>query len=229
MPDYYLTMALQSDATFGRGEGVAGLVDVEIKHDQAGLPFVSGRTLKGLLVEEWANLRFALYGRRDAKAEPPPPFDEPARWLFGVSGATRGDTLSQMHIGPAQLPPDLRAAILEEGRLTPQQVLASLTTIRRQTSIDARDGAPEAASLRAMRALIRGTTLIARLDFIEEPDERALALLAACALAVRRGGSGRNRGRGHLSMLLHASIPADYSDATFTRACFQRFAAEVQP
>jgi hypothetical protein len=229
MPEYYLTIMLHSDATFGRGEGVAGLVDVEIEHDQAGMPFVNGRTLKGLLVEEWANLRFALYGKRDEKAEEPPPLDGPARWLFGVSGATRGDGLGMMRVGPAQLPPDLCAAILEEGRLSPQQVLAALTTIRRQTSIDAEDGAPEAASLRALRALVRGTTLLARLDFAEQPGERALALLAACALAVRRGGSGRNRGRGRLSLLLHPAIPDDYGDATFTQACFKRFATEVQP
>ena len=229
MPEYYLTITLHSDATFGRGEGVAGLVDVEIEHDQHGLPYISGRTLKGLLVEECANLRYAVDGKLRATSTGQPTLDELAAWLFGVSGATRGDSLGLLHIGAAGLPPDLRTAILAERRLTPQQVLASLTTIRRQTSIDAQDGAPEAASLRTMRALVRGTTLLARLDFAQAPDERALALLAACALGVRRGGSGRNRGRGRLSMLLHPAIPDDYGDATFTQACFKRFATEVQP
>ena len=56
-----LHLRLESDATFGRGEGLAGLVDEEIEYDVAtGLPFVRGRTLKGLLVEECANLLFAL-------------------------------------------------------------------------------------------------------------------------------------------------------------------------
>ena len=56
-----MNLRLESDATFGRGEGVAGLVDEEVEYDTAtGLPFVRGRTLKGLLVEECANLLFAL-------------------------------------------------------------------------------------------------------------------------------------------------------------------------
>lgn len=224
MPDYYLSLTLHSDATFGRGEGVAGLVDVEIEHDQHGLPFVGGRTIKGLLVEEWANLRFALYGTDKATR----PLDAPATWLFGASGVTRGDELGLMRIGAAELPQDLRTAILADRALTPQRILAALTTIRRQTSIDALDGAPETASLRAVRALVSGTTLVARLDFVRDPDPRALALLAACAIAVRRGGSGRNRGRGRIALLLHNHLPADYSDSSFTQECFRNFAAEVQ-
>ncbi|HWQ14469.1 MAG TPA: RAMP superfamily CRISPR-associated protein [Roseiflexaceae bacterium] len=221
MPEYYLTIALHSDATFGRGEGVAGLVDVEIEHDADGLPFVGGRALKGLLVEEWANLRFALYGQTDARQ----PLDAVATQLFGTSGATERGA-AEMRVGPAELPADLRATI-RRAKLPAAAVLASLTDIRRQTSLDAQDGAPEAASLRAMRVLLRGTPLIARLDFEQEPDERALALLAACALAVRRGGTARNRGRGRLSLLLHREPTAAYDDATFTKGCFDRFAAEV--
>ncbi len=222
MPEYYLTITLHSDATFGRGEGLAGLVDVEIEHDPDGLPFIGGRTIKGLLVEEWANLRFALHATTN--------WDDVATQLFGVSGATRSDELSLLRVGAAELPPDLRAAIREALRhheLTPAEVLASLTTIRRQTSIDARDGAPEAASLRALRALLRGTSLLARLNFIRDPDQRTLALLAACALAVRRGGSGRNRGRGRIALLLHDGLPVDYADATFTQTCFSHFVAKV--
>lgn len=220
MPDYYLTVQLKSDTTFGRGEGVAGLVDLEIEHDQAGMPLISGRTLKGLLVEEWANLRFALQSSA---------FDDAARWLFGHSGATQGAGSAMMHVGEACLPPDLRAAILADKSLTPSRVLAALTTIRRQTSIDAQDAAPEEASLRAERAVVRGTQLLARLHFDVPPDSDQLALLAACLLAVRRGGTGRNRGRGRLALLLHEGMPTNYEDASFTKACFRNFATKVCP
>lgn len=226
MKEYYLSVTLHSEATFGRGEGLAGLVDVEIEHDLAGMPFISGRSLKGLLVEEWANLRFALYGRTDE----PQPLDDVAMQLFGVSGIPEQSDRSLMHVSAAELPRDLRHALAEslsKKQVTPSQILASLTTIRRQTSIDASHGAPQTNSLRAMRALMRGTTLIASLAFRQEPDERALALLAACILAVRRGGSGRNRGRGRLAFLLHDTMPTDGLDATFTQTWFNRFAAEV--
>ncbi|GIV98037.1 MAG: hypothetical protein KatS3mg057_2694 [Herpetosiphonaceae bacterium] len=218
---YYLSIRLLSDATFGRGEGVPGLVDVEIDHDEAGCPMIDGRTIKGLLLEEWLNLRSVL--------RHPELWEVPAACLFGRRGAT-GDGRSLLHIGAATLPPELRAALHESVRmekLQPDDVLRSLTTIRRQTAIDATTGAPETGSLRAMRVLLRETQLVAELDFEKRPDDRTLALLAACALAVRRGGAGRNRGRGRMSLLLHPQLPSDVRDETFTRQCFEQFAREV--
>ncbi|MCU0490920.1 MAG: hypothetical protein MUD01_05010 [Chloroflexaceae bacterium] len=219
MTRYYLTMQLRSDTTFGRGAGVAGLVDLEIEHDQHGCPFIGGRALKGLLVEEWANLRFALGNTSDWDAE--------AEWLFGTSG----DIHAHMHVGTATLPPDLVAAIQAEKTLQPQDVLASLTAIRRQTSIDAEDGAPQDSSLRAIRVLLRDTFLVAPLDFDADfsNKDRTLGLLTACTLAVRRGGTARNRGRGRLQLLLHEAEPSAYTDATFTEACFATFARLISP
>lgn len=221
---YYLTIQLKSDTTFGRGEGVAGLVDIEVEHDARGCPEIGGRTLKGLLVEEWTNLRYALAG---GSAGDGTEWDEVAILLFGrpeMDGAG-----GRLHVGAATLPPDLKAAIAADTELSPAQVLAALTTIRRQTSVNASTGAPEAGSLRAARAVLRGVELVAPLDLRLPSAERprAEALLAACALAVRRGGMSRNRGRGRLAVLLHQTMPADYGDATFTRACFERFASEV--
>lgn len=224
---YYLTVQLKSDTTFGRGEGVAGLVDVEVEHDEHGCPQIGGRTLKGLLVEEWANLRYALVGDGERVVSA---WDDLAAALFGASGA--GDEGGgRLHISAATLPPDLHLAIAADRGLAPARALDALTTIRRQTSVDARTGAPEAGSLRAARAVVRGVDMVATLD-VRLPDTalaRAEALLAACALAVRRGGLSRNRGRGRLSLLLHRSIPDDYGDTVFTRACFERFATEVRP
>lgn len=220
---YYLTVQLLSDATFGRGAGLAGLVDVEIEHDEQGCPFIGGRVLKGLLVEEWVNLRFAL--ATDA-------WNQEAAWLFGSSG----DDHAHLHVGAATLPPDLLVAIGRDIRsktntLTAQQTLDALTDIRWQTAIDAATGAPERASLRAMRVLLRDTDLIAPLDFdIDLPIEqkpRLLGLLAACALATRRGGTGRNRGRGKLQIRLHADVPIDYRDSSFTAECFKEFARKA--
>ena len=59
--EMFIRLTLKSDATFGLGEGVAGLVDEEIEHDfETGLPFLRGRTLKGLLVEECSNILYSL-------------------------------------------------------------------------------------------------------------------------------------------------------------------------
>ena len=60
MTTYLLRLTLDSDATFGRGDGLAGVVDAEVQHDDNGLPYLGGRALKGLLAEECANILFAL-------------------------------------------------------------------------------------------------------------------------------------------------------------------------
>lgn len=214
-----LCLHLESDATFGRGEGLAGLVDEEIEYDVAtGLPFVRGRTLKGLLVEECANLMFALQRvGSPALAR----LEVAAARLFGrPGGGLEGAAL--LHIGPALLPQQLREAVhsrIAHNTLKPADVLESLTTIRRQTSIDEVSAAPEEGSLRSMRVVLHQTSFQAWLDFATDPEEDDLALLAACALSVRRGGIGRNRGRGRLRLQV---LDEQGNDVTMT-PYFERF------
>lgn len=195
-------MRLESDATFGRGEGLAGLVDEEVEYDVAtGLPFVRGRTLKGLLVEECANLLFAL---QMAASPSLPRLKAAAERLFGRPGSGL-QSAALLHVGPALLPEQLRNAVryeIDRGQLMPAEVLESLTAIRRQTAIDEVSAAPEKGSLRSMRVVLRQTNFRAWLDFASDPGEDDLALLVACTLSVRRGGIGRNRGRGRLSLQL---------------------------
>ena len=199
---YYIHVKLLSDATFGRGDGVAGLVDQEVEHDpQTGLPFIRGRTLKGLLVEACADIFYAL-GENKTDA-----LDAAAAFLFGGPGS---DLQSQaaMHLGPARLPRKLRQAVAADtaaGRLQPAEVLDALTAIRRQTAVDEQSGTPDDGSLRAMRVLLKDTELDAVLFFSQDPRKTqtaALPLLAACVASLHRGGTGRNRGRGRLQARL---------------------------
>lgn len=221
-----ITLRLLSNATFGGGAGVPGLVDLEIDH-QDGCPQIKARALKGLLREEWEQIAFDLALHDDD------PLAARARRVFGTSGATGGGE-SILRLEDATLPPDLlallRAQLASNGTegLTRQQILAALTTIRRQTAVDAVSGAPDPGSLRSVRVLLSGTPLIAAASFTAPHDDDDLAVLAACALGVRRGGSGRNRGRGRLSLLLHQGRPSNYEDVTFTRTCFSRFTALVR-
>lgn len=39
----WLKFTLLSDTAFGRGDGVAGLVDAEVLHDPYGLPYLGGK------------------------------------------------------------------------------------------------------------------------------------------------------------------------------------------
>jgi hypothetical protein len=220
----YLRIKLNSAATFGRADGVAGLVDREIENDKDGFPFLRGRSLKGLLAENAENVVFALEeqnrkGWRLLKEK-----------LFGQPG--RGGSKEQgiLHVGDATLPQQLRFLIQKE-RLNPkteftqEKVFNSLTGIRRQTSVNP-DGGSDEGSLRAMRVLLRGVVLHAPLSFdasfnkaAASEQNKALALLAAIVLDFRRAGTGRNRGRGWLQ--------ADLVNENMTKDFFTTFMTEV--
>ncbi len=132
----YIHLKLKSDATFGRGDGVAGLVDEEVEHDaETGLPFVRGRPLKGLLAEECANILFALSRQKSPVYAN---FEQAAKLLFGQPGSSLSDD-AMMHVGPARLPKELRDAIeadVKRGDLKPADILESLTAISRQTAVN---------------------------------------------------------------------------------------------
>jgi len=203
-----IVLTLKSATTFGRGDGVAGLVNRETEQDQHGFPFLRGKTLKGLLAESAENILFAL---GDAKE-----WREAKDSLFGVGGSgTQGR--GSLHIGDARLPEALRAAILNE-KMSKEDVLYSLTGIRRQTSINAQ-GAPEHASLRSMRVILPGVILEAPLTFDGKPTERQKQLLAAAVLDLCHAGTGRNRGRGWLQ--------ADLDDDQTTQDLFKAFKGAI--
>ena len=211
---FWLKFILKSDATFGRGDGVAGAVDSEVQHDAYGLPYLGGRTLKGLLGEECANILFALECQGQAH-----PWKDVAKRLFGNPGSQDTDQ-SLMHVGDARLPENLRQAVrqgVERGELTREQVLHSLTAIRRQMAVDAKTGAPRKETLRATRVILRETPFEAALTFLTDPTPDDLALLAACVKAFRRAGTGRNRGRGEVEAWLYDAQGRDVTNEHFTR------------
>jgi hypothetical protein len=230
MQTYWICFTLASDATFGRGEGLAGVVDQEIDHDELGLPRLDGRTLKGLLNEECANLLFGLKRAGVDMAT----WTKAAGCLFGRPGSGLADG-ALLHVGPALLPAALREVVRQEVESTatplePAQVLDSLTAVRRQTAVDEGSGAPDEHTLRAMRVILRGTPFQARLEFDLVPDVEdvpLLPLLAASVLGLRRAGTGRNRGRGRLVATLHENadgIPGQ----DVTRERFDDFCQEVE-
>lgn len=185
MSAYTLEIKLLSDTAFSMGAGVSGSVDAEIQHDEDGLPFISGRTLKGLLVNECSEILFALQNAA--------PWPQAAQRLFGSRGDL--DEQSQLLIGDASLAPDLVYHLRLE-KLGRQKILQALTETRHQTAMDDR-GAPQDESLRIIRTLTSGLVFYAPLNFPQD-DLSARSLLAACVNSLRRAGLGRNRGKGKL-------------------------------
>ena len=213
MSSYILKIQLLSDTTFGRGDGVAGLVDQEVEHDRYGFPYLRGRTLKGLLSEECDNLVEVI--QNDSHREY---WQKISNLLFGQPGSTL-DNQGILHVGDACLANDLRNAIAlqldsesEKKRKNPKykpklattDILESLTSIRRQTAINPETGSSTKRSLRSGRVILRNLPFESKLLFTRElsinsvEDNDILTLLTIGVLALRRIGSGRNRGRGHV-------------------------------
>lgn len=205
-----LKIDLLSDTAFGRGDGVAGLVDSEVQHDSFGFPYLSGKTLKGLLMAEGAEVLGALQAAKPAVYVK---MLKSASFLFGDPGS--GLEQGKMHVSNAQLPEDFRAAIARQEPVLPaDEILQAFTTLRRQTAMDA-SGAPKRNSLRTQRVIIRGTPFDARLDFLEPPPDSAIAFLSACVLAFRRAGSHRHRGLGRIQAHLLNTSGEDITDTQF--------------
>ena len=211
MSAYILRFVLESDATFGRGDGVAGVVDAEVQHDEFGCPYLGGKSLKGLLVNECAEIWAAL------PESTRPRWETAAQRLFGCPGSGLDDGAS-LTFGDAQLPEDFRQAIAYDFRrkkIKREEVLESITALRRQTAID-EQGVPKEHSLRTMRVILRQTPFDAYLHFVDEPSDDDLALLAACIKAFRRAGTGRNRGRGRIRGELRDISGQEITDNYFT-------------
>lgn len=193
-----LTIMLLSDTTFGRGEGTAGEVDVEVEHDKDGLPFIGGKVIHGLLRETWLSMRPAF-----------PNLEQAATQVLGPEADLQETAL--LRIGDALLPDDVRqwvcyAVNRQREALRTKQILNSLTDTRRQTAQSRRTGAPEETTLRASRVVLRKTVFFASLTWFRPPDKNHLQVLALCVLGTRHGGLGRNRGRGFLQITLDPDL-----------------------
>lgn len=191
----FLQIELLSDTTFGRGEGTAGEVDVEVEHDKDGLPFIGGKVIHGLFRETWLSMQSAFQKN----------LEQAARQVLGPEADLKETAI--LRIGDALLPADVQqwvryAVHREKDRLRPEQILHSLTDIRRQTAQSRMTGAPEATTLRASRVVLRQTSFQAPLTWRQDPNADHLQVLALCALGTRHGGLGRNRGRGFLKVSL---------------------------
>lgn len=227
MKSAVLRLELLSAATFGRGDGVAGLVDREVERDKYGFPFLRGRTLKGLLAESAEDLVFAFEQEGSNK------WAKIKEKLFGAPGSSL-DEVGILHVGDAKLPENLRRLLWREMKtgslkrdymVESDEIFSMLTGIRRQTAMN-HHGAPASESLRSMRVILRGAVFEAELLLTYQDEEPSTddqepstddhwTLLTGAALGLRRAGTGRNRGRG----LLKATLV----DERTTRKYFELF------
>jgi hypothetical protein len=189
----FLDITLLSDATFGGGTGVAGEVDLEIDHDELGLPRICGKSIRGLLKDTFTSMAEAFQIVPESAAK-----------IFGVEGALLSPCI--LHIADARVEESVRSwiayALSINRNISPRDVLHSLTDIRYQTAEERTTGAPARHSLRSSRVIAAGLTLRACLSWQGAEDAESLRYLAMAALGTRHAGVARNRGRGLVTILL---------------------------
>jgi hypothetical protein len=190
----HISIELISDATFGSGEGTPGEVDVEVEHDNLGLPYLGGKALHGLLRDTWLSMApFFTHLAPAAVQVLGPSADLTETSILGIGDAVLdGDTRAWVHFAVQRKRSTIRS----------RDILHALTDIRYQTREDRATGGPAKTTLRSSRVILRGLRLEAPLRWLLQPEPEQVRVLALAALGTRQAGLGRNRGRGHLALAL---------------------------
>lgn len=192
--NFILTIKLLSAACPAGGEGSGGAIDLEVAHDDLGLPFIPARRIRGLLLEssnevvtllqpfvpkektdELGLAMKTLFGNRGQEKAAPlqiengylPDYEETRKWLFWFD---------------AKFP--------KEKLVVPELVLSTFCSVRQQTALE--DGVAKAGSLRVTRILNKGWIFESRINCPVTYQE----LLTLAVKGMRRLGSNRNRGLG---------------------------------
>lgn len=174
-----ITIQLESDLLCATGESTA-FVDANPVFDQYGLPYIKGKTFKGLLKE-------AALEVCEITGEPNDMVDE----LFGTDKLT-----GLIHVGNIKIEDhDRICKQLKMNHIGINDCSTFLTVKRRQTSID--DGVADDGSLRTYHLIKHG---IVRFETIIRYPEAYNTLMYRTFLQLRFIGTRRNRGFGKISI-----------------------------
>ncbi len=182
-------MELLSDAIPGSGEGKAGIVDMDIAHDEYGLPLIPAKRIKGILRESSKELEdsgiFDLSHTEN---------------IFGKSGAQTGtdfkisDGYPENYFEFRKLLEFCKTNNNLASVFNREAVLSFFTYIRSQTTME--NGVAKEDTLRSFRVLKKGLSF----EFdVECPDKWKSHIEKICKV-TRKFGISRTRGMGEISL-----------------------------
>lgn len=188
MDNYQIKMELLSETILGSGESVAGYIDLDVLHDELGLPYFKGKTLKGRLREEAENI---VRLQSDVFTQ------EQLNKLFGKIDNEQDTSLA---LSDCTVSNNIRKAI-KASNLSSNDILNSLTDVRSFTAID-KDGIAKEGSLRQIRVINKGLKINSEVKFRNEIDNDELTLFGLSVLALRYIGLMCSRGKGNVKCTL---------------------------
>jgi CRISPR-associated protein Csx10 len=190
MAKYQLTITLLSETLIGNAEGFGATIDKDSVFDEAGLPYIPGKRIKGILREQ-ADL-YEKFGQNGSfKTDK----------LFGQEGMTDKNqdhlTVSNFFLPEYQENRSSLIELIKKGKITRSEVMEHFSALRMMTRID-QNGIAADTSLRTYRILKKGTSFsgLITFDIKWENDIRKIIAMS------RRLGSSRNRGMGHVQCTL---------------------------
>lgn len=193
-----IRIEFMSDWLAGSGLGSGPLADSILYRDGDGLPCISGRAMKGALREgAW---RLGLC-RADLGAV--------VDCLWGTESVDApSNTPGLVKVGPARLPEDISAWLLNLPRPERAQYVSDMTIIRTQTALD-EGKMVKPQSLRSMECGIPGLFFLCHVSIDAPSLDRAWLQTYLCAVcaAVKSVGADRARGLGNCRISL-----ADHAD-----------------
>lgn len=196
-----IRIILHSDTCFSAPESANPTVDIGVAFGADGLPRVSGKTIKGLLRDTWLSSRDYI--------DP----DGAGAGLFGtprelanhanlrIADATLGEAIADWAAWAARLP----------GSKISASVLHNAFLIRRTVTAENRaTGAPLTDTLRTLAVLPAGAEFYAGIEAVDLTREQESLLELLCSL-TRHAGLRRNRGLGHIEMVVEwdDSVPTE--------------------
>lgn len=180
-----IEVELLSETVFGGDGSVLGTADIEIQTDERGLPYLAGRTLKGLIREqaEWYSSFL-------------PPEEQLDREILRLFGKPWEDNHESLRFGNAKLS-DAIYELVSKHNIGAGEMLNAVTNVRSMTSID-ESGKAAAGTLRQARVMKPGFVLYAPVFANTELSETERQLLEKAVKLVRHVGVMRNRGKGEV-------------------------------
>lgn len=200
-----LTVAIHSYWHAGTGRTSGSHVDSLVEKDNAGIPILNGKHLKGLLRD--AVSRAAHWGWFD-DLQLPVANDALASWLFGthnnsdnVDDSSRFDTTAGLlFVSNAEIPEADRLMLSKKGA---EKLKAGLFRHAFSTAIDEKSGTSKDRSLRGAEVVIP-LTLYSEITFNGDDDvaTNVFKILEQSLSLIDHIGGMRNRGLGRATLSL---------------------------
>lgn len=189
-----LEMELLSDAIPGSGEGLSGIIDIDVASDEYGIPYIPAKRIKGVLRESALELKdtAVLHCAVDD--------------IFGSSGQQEGTAfkISDGYIENYVIYKEFLEYAANRDELAPlfnrEIILDGFTYQRSHTTIDHQTGTAKENTLRTSRVLKRGLKFYFHVEFPPNSDEDYQSDMEKICKVTRRFGLSRTRGLGEIRL-----------------------------